>query len=226
MTLDEAEKARLTELFWIGCVPTRTVVALSGLSRQRLSRWHRDGLLEATCLPGGPGRPRVYSWLECCKARAAAKLLAHGLPLRQLKRVLDRIDAEVPQWERALVLPIGDDGRLVPGDRAAGSEAITALRMRAAGCSAGDEVKLIADTLAELLEEGPLGKLCRYGEYITMHPFWLSNFPVLTGTRLETRLFLSAGPGGWCTPEQAADQYGVSLDQVRAALDFERDLAA
>ena len=218
--------SELDNLYWEGCVPTRAVSTLSGISRGRLGRWHREGVLAATCLPGGPGRPRAYTWLEYCKARAAAKLLAHGLPLRELKPVLDLIDAEVPQWERALVLPIGEDGRLVPGDRAAGSETITALRMRTAGCSAGDEVKLIADALAELLEEGPLGDLSRHGRHVTMHPLWLGNEPILTGTRLPTGMFRSTGPGGVWPPQEAASEYGISVEQVQAAFEFERDFAA
>lgn len=211
--------------FWGGCVPTGAVAALSGLSRSRLGRWHRNGVLTASYPPYQPGAPRIYTWLEYCRARAAAKLLARGLPLRELSAVLARIDAEVPQWERALLLPI-KDGRLAPGDCAAGSEAITALQARTAGCSAGDEAKLIADVLTELVAEGPLGALSAHGRYVTMHPLWMSNEPILTGTRLPTGMFRSTGPDGAWPPQEAAREYRISVEQVQAAFEFERDFAA
>lgn len=211
--------------FWGGCVPTGAVAALSGLSRGRLGRWHRNGTLTASHPPYQPGAPRIYTWLEYCRARAAAKLLARGLPLRELSAMLARIDAEVPQWERALLLPI-KDGRLTPGDRATGSKGITALQARTAGCSAGDEAKLIADVLTELVAEGPLGALSAHGRYVTMHPLWMSNEPILTGTRLPTRMFRSTGPGGAWPPQEAAEDYGISTEQVCGAFEFERDLAA
>ena len=211
--------------FWEGCVPTGAMAALSGLSRSRLGRWHRNGTLTASYPPYQPGAPRIYTWLEYCKVRAAAKLLTRGLPLRELSAVLARIDAEIPQWERALLLPI-TDGRLTPGDCAAGSEAITALQARTAGCSAGDEAKLIADVLTELVDEGPLGALSVHGQYVTMHPLWMSNEPILTGTRLPTRLFRATGPAGAWPAHEAAEDYGISTEQVRGAFEFERDLAA
>lgn len=211
--------------FWGGCVPTGAVAALSGLSRSRLGRWHRNGTLTASYPPYQPGAPRIYTWLEYCRARAAAKLLARGLPLRELSAVLTRIDAEIPQWERALLLPI-TDGRLTPGDCAAGSEAITALQARTSGCSAGDEAKLIADVLTELVGEGPLGALSAHGRYVTMHPLWMSNEPILTGTRLPTGMFRSTGPDGAWPPQEAAREYRISVEQVQAAFEFERDFAA
>lgn len=223
--IDAAKAEELNELFWEGCVPTRLVSVLSGISRPRLGRWRRDGILPPMYPATQPGQSHIYTWLECCKARAAAKLLARGLPLRELGAVLARIDAELPQWERAMVLPI-KDGRLVPGDSAAGSEAITSLRMRAADCSAGDQTKLIADLLTELLDEGPLGEFSQHSPHVTIHPLWLANEPVLTGTRLPTGLFRSTGPGGVWPPREAAREYMISVEQVQAAFEFERDFAA
>ena len=223
--MDAKERAELEELFWQGCVTTRMVSALSGISRARLGRWDRAGVLKASYPSSRPGQSRIYTWLECCKARAAAKLLARGLPLRDVKHALDRIDAEAPQWERALVQPIRGR-RLVPGEGAAGSEAITALRMRAADCSAGDELKLIADALDELLGEGPLGELSRYSDYVTIHPLWLANYPVLTGTRLETALVAVMCGKGFQSVREVADEYGLTIEQVERAVEFEKALAA
>ena len=223
--MDAAKAAELNELFWEGCVPTRMVSAFSGVSRARLGRWRRDGILPPTYPATQPGESHIYTWLECCKARAAAKLLARGLPLRELSAILARIDAEVPQWERAMVLPI-KDGRLVPGDSAAGSKAITVLRTQTAGCSAGDEAKLIADVLAELLAEGPLGELSRHSPHITIHPLWLANEPVLTGTRLETTLLAAMCAKGFQSVREVAERYKITVEQVRSAVEFEKALAA
>ena len=227
--VDTAQAAELNELFWEGCVSTRMVSALSGVSRARLGRWRRDRILPPTYPATQPGESHIYTWLECCKARAAAKLLARGLPLRELSAVLARIDAEVPQWERAMALPI-KDGRLVPGDSAAGSEAIAALRMQAAHCSVGgraeDETKLIAAVLAELLDEGPLGELSRHSPHITIHPLWLANEPVLTGTRLETALLAAMCAKGFQSVREVADCYEITVEQVRSAVEFEKALAA
>lgn len=222
---DTAQAAELNELFWEGCVSTRMVSAFSGVSRARLGRWRRDGILPPTYPAMQPGESHIYTWLEYCKARAAVKLLARGISLRELRLPLARIDAEIPQWERALLLPIRDR-RLTPGDCAAGSEAITALQARTAGCSAGDEAKLIADVLTELVDEGPLGALSAHGRHVTMHPLWMSNEPILTGTRIPTRLFRGAGPAGVWPAREAAEDYGISTEQVCAAFEFERDLAA
>ena len=223
--IDAARAEELNELFWEGCVPTRLVSALSGISRARLARWRRAGILPPTYPATQPGQSHIYTWLECCKARAAAKLLALGLPLRELSTVLARIDAELPQWERAMVLPI-KDGRLVPGDSAAGSEAITALRMRAANCSVGDQTKLIADILTELLDEGPLGKFSQHSPHVTIHPLWLANEPVLTGTRLETALLAAMCAKGFQSVRDVADRYEITVEQVQGAVEFEKALAA
>ena len=223
--IDAARAEELNELFWEGCVPTRLVSALSGISRPRLGRWRRGGILPPTYPATQPGQSHIYTWLECCKARAAAKLLARGLPLRELGAVLARIDAELPQWERAMVLPI-KDGRLVPGDSAAGSEAITSLRMRAADCSAGDQTKLIADVLTELLNEGPLGKFSQHSPHVTIHPLWLANEPVLTGTRLETALLAAMCAKGFQSVRDVADRYEITVEQVQSAVEFEKALAA
>lgn len=223
--MDTVPAAELSELFWEGCVSTRMVSALSGVSRARLGRWRRDGILSPTYPATRPGEPHTYTWLECCKARAAAKLLTRGLPLRELSAVLTRIDAEVPQWERALLLPI-TDGRLTPGDCSAGSEAITALQARTAGCSAGDEAKLITDVLTELVAEGPLGALSAYGRYVTIHPLWLANEPVLTGTRLETTLLAAICAKGFQSLREVAERYQITVEQVQSAVEFEKALAA
>lgn len=225
MAMDAKERAELEELFWQGCVSTRMVAALSGISRSRLGRWDRAGVLAASYPSSRPGQSRFYTWLECCKARAAAKLLARRVRLRDVARTLDRIDAEAPQWERAMVQPVR--GRqLAPGDGAAGSEVITALRLRAAGCSADDERKLIADVLGEMLAEGPLGELSRYGDHITIHPLWLANYPVLAGTRLETALIAVMCGKRFQSVREVADEYGLTVEQVERAVEFEKALAA
>src|SRR5688572_4063934 len=77
---------------------SRVVAKLAGVPMRQLGRWHASGLIPAHVLPGAPGQPRLYSWVDYLKARAARQLRAAGVPPRRIHEAIDYLERCVPQW--------------------------------------------------------------------------------------------------------------------------------
>jgi uncharacterized protein (DUF433 family) len=197
----------------IGALRSRIVAKLAGVTVRQLWYWHNTLLLEAHAIPGGPGHPRLYSWVDYMKIRAASKLLREGLSKQTIRGAIAFLDRNVPDWYltslhvvsgRAIV---EQDGLVYTADR-------------------GQQVAIpqIVAMLIKLRQEGPLGELREFSDHVDMHPDVVAGNPVIKGTRLETE-FISALVSRGLTPERVAEMYHLTPEQVRSALNFVRAAA-
>jgi uncharacterized protein (DUF433 family) len=196
-----------------GAVRSRVVARLAGVSLHQLQYWHETELIQAHVVPGARGYPRLYSWADYLRVRAAKKLLDHGLTTERMRTAIEYLDEHVPDWyRRPLAVHAGRalieiDDRLVTADPAR-QETLPALR----------------DVLLEIEQEGPLGELRQFSEYIDMNPEVVAGNPVLKGTRIETG-FISALRARGMDEAEIAASYRLTPEQVHAALEFDRAAA-
>jgi tetratricopeptide (TPR) repeat protein len=73
--------------------PTREVASLLGVSESRLRTWVRAGFVRPA---RGPGKRLVFDFQDLVVLRAARDLLDQGVPLRRVRRALDRLRASLP----------------------------------------------------------------------------------------------------------------------------------
>jgi uncharacterized protein (DUF433 family) len=147
------------------------------------------------------------------KIRAASKLHREGLGERTIRGAIAFLDRNVPDWYLA-PLHVVSGRALVEQD----GLAYTADR--------GQQVAIsqIVAMLSQLRQEGPLGELREFSDYVDMHPDVVAGNPVIKGTRLETE-FISALVSRGLTPERVAEMYHLAPEQVRCALNFVRAAA-
>ena len=221
--------------FWCGALPTRVIRVLSGASLGQLRGWHRDGIVEASIDPGGRGRPRLYGWVDYCKARAAVKLLEHDVRRAELHDAVKRLDTDVRGWS-LLPLTAYASHVVAPNSSGAGYHvcAPKAPEQRrvveeAPPYLVGDDDCGLARSLAvvgELQFEGSLGRLSQFSELIHINPGIFGGAPVLIGTRLETALLAAMCGGDADGAAQVAEMYRIGTERVEAAVEFEKALAA
>lgn len=147
------------------------------------------------------------------KVRAAQHLIAEGLARRRVLEAIRYLDQHIPEWYR---LPLyGLSGKAVIDLRG---------RKFAADESQQGVLPVIANLLDQLKEEGPLGRLRQFSDYIDMHPDVLGGNPVLRGTRLETQ-FIAALADRGMSPQEIATTYHLEDKQVQRALEFNEAVA-
>src|SRR5687767_11534335 len=92
--MDDSTRSILTS----GALRSRTVARLAGFAPRTLRDWHQTGLIQAHVAPGGPGHPRLYSWVDYMRLRAAGKLLSEGVRTREIRPAIADLDREFPDW--------------------------------------------------------------------------------------------------------------------------------
>ena len=213
---------------------SRVVSRLSGASVGRLSSWSRHGLLQPTSLGEGRGSLRLYSWIDYCKARAAQRLLDHGLPRSRLQQNLSRLDEEIEDWYRLpllayqshVIVPKGEGVGFTIVEKQSAMEGFirAAPHHTISAEHCGEE--LLLELAMTLKSEGALGRLKSYGDLITMDPRICGGYPVVTGTRLETGHLAAIHEKGFQSSEEIAERYELTVAQVTAAVEFEHELVA
>lgn len=206
---------KVTSPYRLGALRTVTVARLAGVSLRQLGYWHRTDMIRAHAVPGGPGHPRLYSWVDYMKIRAAKNLLDQGLHTRRIRAAIDFLEADAPEWylcplsafQHRVFIRLPNVAVDVAAEK--GRQAL---------------LPLVEDLLATLRREGPLGKLHRFSEYVDMDPDTLAGNPVLKGRRLETRFIATLTDYGVSIP-RICTEYGLNRVQVRHALDFEQAVA-
>lgn len=193
-----------------GALRSRTVAKLAGVTLRQLSYWHRTELLEAHVIRGRPGRPRLYSWVDYMKVRAGKKLLREGLSTQRIRIEIADLDAYFPDW---YLRPLYGVARRAVVDVGGALATIQA-----------PQQSVLPRLLEELTEEGPLGELRAFRNYVDMRPDVMAGNPVVRGTRLETR-FIGALVDRGLESRTIADIYHLSRHQVKKALEFD-ELAA
>lgn len=198
----------------VGVLRSRTVAKLSGASKRQLGYWHRTNLIRAHVLPGGAGYPRLYSWEDYMKVRAAKKLQSQGLSTQRIREQIAFLDSEVPDWAFRDVREFS--GSAVYRVTEPSVTYVTARPGRQAVFT-----ELALSVLSELSAEGTLGELKSFDSFVYMDPRVKSGNPVVKGTRIETRFIASLADRG-VDETSIGVTYHLSDDQISNAISFER----
>ncbi len=206
---------------------SRLVTKLTGLTSHQLRYWHGSGLLEASLRLGGPGVPRLYSWVDYLRLRLAAQLKSEDVPTNRIREAVVFLDANFEDWY-LLPDPVhASEQRHVLADVAGGAHPLLADR-------AGQHVLVWPDELVDLQaptisalgsigEQGPLGRLHSFDDAVLMDPRVNVAQPTVRGTALETR-FVSL----MCQDigeDSFAALYRLPPEVIRRAQAFERAVA-
>jgi uncharacterized protein (DUF433 family)/DNA-binding transcriptional MerR regulator len=196
-----------------GALRTRVVSQLAGVSLPRLRYWHESLLIQAHAVPGRRGVPRLWSWEDYMKVRAAEKLSRAGLTTQRIRTVVEYLDDHVPDWFAAPLHPFGDSAVI---DVAEG--------VLLADTGQWAMATIMTQMLTDLRDEGPLGELRRFSDHVDMDPSVIAGNPVAKGTRIETDFIAALVDRG--VPEASiADSYGLSAEQVERVVEFSRAAA-
>ncbi len=199
---------------------------LSGATSRQLRYWHSHDLLTATVTPGRRGVPRLYSWIEYSKARAARKLLDMGISARRLRPNIEWLEEHVPRWYALPLIAYSGTVIIRPDD---GGPAFTVgeVRQRAEAdlIESAPLAVRIREVLAEMEREGPLGVLSEYRDVVEMDPRIRAGVPIVRGTRIETELLARLTHCGE-HPKELAARFDLDPHQVERALQFETAIAA
>jgi uncharacterized protein (DUF433 family)/DNA-binding transcriptional MerR regulator len=195
-----------------GALRSSVVARLVGFPPRRLRKWHEVGILQAHEDPGARGYPRLYSWVDYMKLRAALKLQERGVPTRALRHVLAKLEATVTDW---YLVPLHVWGGRVLGEFDAALVDVTS-----------DQTMLpfVRDMLVELRDEGPLGELREFSDIVDMDPAVVSGNPVVRGTRLETRFIAELAKRG-VPVDGIARRYELTPAQVQRVIEFDELVA-
>ena len=191
-----------------GALRSRAVSKLAGVSLRQLWYWHSTGLIEANTDPGARGYPRLYSWIDYMKLRAARKLIREGEPTRRVRAAIAFLDREIPDWYRWPLFRY--EGRIL-------IERHNTLFVAAVGQQRA--LPVLSHVLNELVVEGPLGELRSYADVVDMDPDVVAGNPVMRGTRLEAALLLGLSERGVGVPA-ICEAYNLESGQVMRILEF------
>ena len=221
-----------TDPFTRGALSSRVVSRLSDATARQLGYWHSTGLLAATVTPGRRGVPRLYSWVDYSKARAAVKLLRMGLPSGRLRANIEWLEVNVSDWYEIpltafagnVILPAaGDDAAYTAGEirQRVAASLIDAAPLRPTAVAPG----MLADVLGAIRAEGPLGVLAEYRDVVDMDPRIRGGTPIVRGSRIETGLLAAMRDREFDT-NAIAVRFALGTRQVERALEFELAVAA
>ncbi len=201
-------------IFHRGAIRSKTVSRLSGASLRQLQYWHKTGLIVATVIAGSRGTPRLYSWIDYMKARAATKLLDGGVPNLRLRAYISWLEENAPDWYKLPLIAFGARAFVASGgvtyEAGVGRQMISAA--------------LAIQIVTELEQEGPLGRLRSFAQWVSMDPRIHGGSPVVKGTRLETQYLAQLVERG-TLPESIASIHKLDPTQVSRALAFEGEVA-
>lgn len=208
-------EARLDPQPYRAALRSRLVARLSGVSLRQLWLWHNSGLIRGQVLPGSPGSPRLYSWVDYQKVRAARHLRDEDVSAQRTRDAIAYLDEHIPAWY------------LLPLHGFAGEPIMERRRINATVTSVTQllvDWSILKGVLRTLQAEGPLGELREFSEHVTMDPSILGGNPVIKGTRLETQFIAVLVERGLPVAE-IAETYHLSPEQVKQALEFQRAAA-
>lgn len=197
-----------------GGLPPALVAALTGIDAEQLAAWRASGVAPATADTGGDESAALYGWDDYTRVRAASALLDRGLPPSEAAATLAKLDAACPNWHELPRTASRDE----PIGKHRWQRAAGALDAALPGRMTWDELR------AALEREGALGKLCRFAEWIDMDPAVQDGLPTLRGRRLNTWVIADTRAAG-VSDAKIAQQYGITVEQVRQAAAFERALS-
>jgi uncharacterized protein (DUF433 family) len=200
-----------------------TAAAMTGLSVDQLQRWDRIGLFTPWRGDSNRRRPhsRIYSYDDVIALRTIARLRQTGVSFAQLKPVIPLLAPETnPEWPVEHFYVVGSHVFLSEneaGDAARGigqgREPLTISR-----CSVKSEIDAAIEELRHRTQ-------AQIGE-VTRNRGILHGAPVVAGTRIPTSTIAWFHENGYSLDWILAEFPRLTREDVRAALDFERNREA
>jgi len=199
---DSGEIARLTN------------VSVRDVSRWASTRQHGGGLLF-------PTDRRLFTFWDLITVRATAALLSRGVPLANIRdareHLATRVDSPWPLALHAVLESIGNVGRNVYVE-------IDGEWLDATLGGQGSLDVIIAPLLQRLtFDQAGLAESWRPQDGIVLRPAVQAGSPCVEGTRIASALLADLHGQGE-TVEDLADDYELTPELVRRAIDYERTL--
>ncbi len=213
---------------------SRLVSHLTGLSASQLQRWHATSLQEAHREAGQRGVPRLYSWVDYRRLCVISSLLEQDVPTKRIRVAIAFLDELFPGWHN---LGVTRTDARIPNTRSTIHVLVQAPGVDAIADGAGQltmsqlerELELAQEPLRQsvsnLVDCGPLFRLSRYSDAVTMDPHLNVGLPTVKGTRLETA-FIAGMVADYCgSVERVAKIYRIAPAVIGRALEFQEAAA-
>jgi uncharacterized protein (DUF433 family)/DNA-binding transcriptional MerR regulator len=199
----------------IGHYSASEVSRLAGVSSKRIGSWARYGIV-----PSISERPKVYSYADVGEAILAHYLVDLGWRPKNVRQLVERLRVRFGPWPLATA-PLEHDGKLVvikEGDDLY-IDAIDRVEHSVIGKTLLD-LKLVREALAM----GGWTALEKPRRHVQVDPYRHSGQPVVRGHRLPTAdvAEIAQDKHGW---QILRDEYGLTEDEIRDAVDYEDDVA-
>lgn len=199
----------------IGHYTAAEVGRLAGVSARRVGQWARYGII-----PSVSTKPRVYSYADAGEAVLVRYLVGLGYKPGEVREVVESLRRDYGEWPLASA-PLEHDGKLLVIKRKGG--VYVSVQRPGHGVIAGTLIDLKAVRAA--LERGGWVSVDSPREYIEVDPERLSGRPTIKGRRIATEVVadLAKRPEG---REILADDFGLSKEEIDAAVSYEADVSA
>ena len=159
--------------------------------------------------------------------------LDQGLPVRRLRDNLVALDELSEDWfedpltafKHGVIYPHPDGREFTVVEKQGVASSLIRGAALKGNRAAPDDVRMAEEVVKNLHEQGPLARLRKFSEYVEMLPGVQAGRPIIKGTRIETATIAGYEQTGM-SKKEIAETLRVAEDQVGAALEFERALAA
>jgi uncharacterized protein (DUF433 family) len=216
------ERAESAEEFPLVAFTTDLVTKLTGLSVSQLHRWDRTGFFTPSLADPDRGRrfSRIYSLHDVIGLRLIAYLRAAGASLVELNRVRSAfLPDEQGRWPVAAVHVVGSRVYL---SRAEAMAAATTLGPEVGPVTFSFDAVIaeIDDAMRRLRQREP----DQIGQ-VTRNRWIMGGAPIIAGTRIPTATIAWFAAHGYAVARILEEFPRLTADDVRAAVDFERNQA-
>lgn len=200
-----------------GVYSAQLTAKLARVSLRQLRYWVRQGLLQPTAYDA-PYRGRdLYSYTDVVQARVIGSLRRQGASLQKIRRAVEWLRAQMAageQWHTKRLVIYGND-------------LVVFLAPDEVYSAAGRPGQRVFEVfLREVTDEiANLGESLGLGRTITIDPAIHGGAPVIAHTRLPTKLIRQLLVDGYTPRALIASYPGLRLEDIRAADEFERQIA-
>jgi uncharacterized protein (DUF433 family)/DNA-binding transcriptional MerR regulator len=199
----------------IGSYTAADVARLAGVSTRRVGSWARYGII-----PSVSQKPRLYSYADAGEAVLARYLIDQGRKPKEIRQMVERLREEYGEWPLATA-PLAHEGRLIVTHHG-GEFLIDAVDHPGHQVAAGTFIDL--KQVRNALAHGGWVAIEHPREYIEVDPERLSGQPVVRNRRVSTETVadLAQREEGLAL---LREDYGLSEDEIRDAVEYERDVS-
>ncbi|MFN8521127.1 MAG: DUF433 domain-containing protein [Chloroflexota bacterium] len=201
-----------------GVYSSRLAARLANITTRKLRYWGGQGLVRPSVFDAPRGGQDLYSYTDLVQIRAVAELRRQGASLQKVRKAIEWLREQMADGEDWHTKTLRTDGRDVfafvgPGD---------------VYSAANQPGQRVFDVVLGDLEQGlsDVGRELGIGTRVTIDPGVQGGTPVVRNTRLPTSFIDSLLRDGYLPEELVAQYPGLTIEDVRAAEAFERNIRA